>query len=40
VRMSGSGATCLALYADAQARDLAAEALRPSGWWQSATHII
>jgi 4-diphosphocytidyl-2-C-methyl-D-erythritol kinase len=40
VRMSGSGATCLALYAGAQARDLAAEALRPRGWWLAATSII
>jgi 4-diphosphocytidyl-2-C-methyl-D-erythritol kinase len=33
VRMSGSGATCLALYPDAAARDRAAAALAGSGWW-------
>ncbi len=31
-RMSGSGATCFALYADAAARDAAAAAV-PPGWW-------
>lgn len=36
-RMSGSGATCLALYADADARDVAAAAIAPHGWWQVAT---
>lgn len=36
-RMSGSGATCLALYADVAARDAAATALAPHGWWQAAT---
>lgn len=36
-RMSGSGATCLALYADNAARDAAAAQLAPFGWWQSAT---
>lgn len=36
-RMSGSGATCLALYADIAARDRAAAALAPHGWWQMAT---
>ena len=38
-RMSGSGATCLALYADTAARDRAAAALAPHGWWQIATTI-
>jgi 4-diphosphocytidyl-2-C-methyl-D-erythritol kinase len=38
-RMSGSGATCLALYADTGARDRAATALAPHGWWQAATAI-
>ena len=36
-RMSGSGATCLALYADIAGRDAAAAALAPHGWWQTAT---
>ena len=31
-RMSGSGATCFALYADTAARD-AAMAAMPAGWW-------
>jgi 4-diphosphocytidyl-2-C-methyl-D-erythritol kinase len=35
-RMSGSGATCLALYDDIPAR-AAAAALAPHGWWQAAT---
>ncbi|MXP28959.1 4-(cytidine 5'-diphospho)-2-C-methyl-D-erythritol kinase [Porphyrobacter algicida] len=36
VRMSGSGATCFALYPDEQARDAAAERLAETykGWWQ------
>jgi len=36
VRMSGSGATCFALYKDPAHRDRAAEALRElePGWWQ------
>jgi 4-diphosphocytidyl-2-C-methyl-D-erythritol kinase len=38
-RMSGSGATCLALYADIAARDAAATALAPHGWWQAATAL-
>jgi 4-diphosphocytidyl-2-C-methyl-D-erythritol kinase len=38
-RMSGSGATCLALYADRAARDGAAAMLAPNGWWQAATHL-
>jgi 4-diphosphocytidyl-2-C-methyl-D-erythritol kinase len=33
VRMSGSGATCLALYADTAARDAAAAALAGRHWW-------
>jgi 4-diphosphocytidyl-2-C-methyl-D-erythritol kinase len=40
-RMSGSGATCFALYESDAARDLAKEkisALRP-GWWQLASRI-
>jgi 4-diphosphocytidyl-2-C-methyl-D-erythritol kinase len=32
-RMSGSGATCFALFASAAAAERAAAALRPSGWW-------
>jgi 4-diphosphocytidyl-2-C-methyl-D-erythritol kinase len=32
VRMSGSGATCFALYDNAEARDAATAAL-PPGWW-------
>ena len=38
-RMSGSGATCLALYADIASRDAAATALAPHGWWQAATAL-
>ena len=38
-RMSGSGATCLALYADTAARDRAAAMLAPHCWWQMATAI-
>ncbi|RVQ69441.1 4-(cytidine 5'-diphospho)-2-C-methyl-D-erythritol kinase [Croceicoccus ponticola] len=36
VRMSGSGATCFALYDDAEQRDRAAQAMaeRRPGWWQ------
>jgi 4-diphosphocytidyl-2-C-methyl-D-erythritol kinase len=35
VRMSGSGATCFALYADTASRDSAATTLRTRhhGWW-------
>jgi len=38
-RMSGSGATCFALYPDAAARDAAARAIatRKPGWWQMAS---
>ena len=41
VRMSGSGATCFALFSDAQKRDAAATAIaaaRPS-WWTLATRL-
>ena len=40
-RMSGSGATCFALFSDAQKRDAAAKAIaaaRPS-WWTLATRL-
>lgn len=40
VRMSGSGATCLALYPDAAARDRAAAGLAESGWWLCRTSIL
>lgn len=40
VRMSGSGATCLALYDSTAARDAAAAAIAGHGWWQAATHIV
>jgi 4-diphosphocytidyl-2-C-methyl-D-erythritol kinase len=32
-RMSGSGATCFGLYADAAAAASAAELVRRPGWW-------
>ncbi|WP_137679106.1 4-(cytidine 5'-diphospho)-2-C-methyl-D-erythritol kinase [Aurantiacibacter suaedae] len=35
VEMSGSGATCFALFNDVEARDAAARAM-PSDWWQMA----
>ncbi len=38
VRMSGSGATCFALFADEALRDLA-EAAVPEGWWRLATFL-
>jgi 4-diphosphocytidyl-2-C-methyl-D-erythritol kinase len=38
-RMSGSGATCLALYADTTALTRAAALLAPHGWWQMATTL-
>ncbi len=38
VRMSGSGATCFALFADAIARD-AASADCPSSWWNLASFL-
>ncbi len=37
-RMSGSGATCLALFDDERARDAAAAAC-PSSWWHLASHL-
>jgi len=40
VRMSGSGATCLALYDTAVARDGAAASLAGRGWWAAATHLL
>ena len=39
VRMSGSGATCLALYADLASRDAAAAVMVPRGWWHRATTL-
>jgi 4-diphosphocytidyl-2-C-methyl-D-erythritol kinase len=41
-RMSGSGATCFALYASAEARDAAAERVRAErpGWWRLATQLV
>lgn len=39
VRMSGSGATCLALYPGSAARDAAAAALAGRGWWLCPTVI-
>jgi 4-diphosphocytidyl-2-C-methyl-D-erythritol kinase len=38
VRMSGSGATCFALFASEQARDEAADAV-PREWWRLATFL-
>jgi 4-diphosphocytidyl-2-C-methyl-D-erythritol kinase len=38
VRMSGSGATCFALFDDDSLRDAAAEAA-PEHWWRLATHL-
>ena len=38
VRMSGSGATCFALFDDHEARDAAAEAV-PAHWWHLATRL-
>ena len=38
VRMSGSGATCFALFDGDQSRDTAAS-LVPRGWWHLATHL-
>lgn len=38
VRMSGSGATCFALFDNEQARDAAAE-LVPREWWHLSTHL-
>ncbi len=38
VRMSGSGATCFALFDDDALRDLAADSV-PREWWRLATHL-
>lgn len=38
-RMSGSGATCFALFGDAAARDAAAAAAATRGWWTLATTL-
>ena len=40
-RMSGSGATCFALYPDAPSAQTAAQALRAAhpGWWITPTHL-
>lgn len=40
VRMSGSGATCLALYDSVAARDTAAAALASTGWWLAPTSLL
>ncbi|UAJ09450.1 4-(cytidine 5'-diphospho)-2-C-methyl-D-erythritol kinase [Polymorphobacter megasporae] len=42
VRMSGSGATCFALYASAAGRDSAARSLSEAspGWWTCPTSIV
>ena len=37
-RLSGSGATCFALFADEASRDSAAATAQASGWWTLATH--
>jgi 4-diphosphocytidyl-2-C-methyl-D-erythritol kinase len=38
-RMSGSGATCFAVFADEYARDEAAAVLVRAGWWSLATRL-
>ncbi|WP_206376855.1 4-(cytidine 5'-diphospho)-2-C-methyl-D-erythritol kinase [Sphingomonas sp. G-3-2-10] len=38
-RMSGSGATCFALFESVAARDTAAGAMRPQ-WWVAATRLV
>jgi 4-diphosphocytidyl-2-C-methyl-D-erythritol kinase len=38
VRMSGSGATCFALFESEGARDAAADAV-PQEWWRLATFL-
>ena len=38
-RMSGSGATCFAIFQDVAMRDAAAEAARAHGWWALATFL-
>jgi 4-diphosphocytidyl-2-C-methyl-D-erythritol kinase len=40
VRMSGSGATCLALYDTLAARDAAAAGLAATGWWLAPTTLL
>ncbi|GGE04949.1 4-diphosphocytidyl-2-C-methyl-D-erythritol kinase [Polymorphobacter glacialis] len=40
VRMSGSGATCLAMYADKAARRAAAAALGRRGWWLAESELL
>jgi 4-diphosphocytidyl-2-C-methyl-D-erythritol kinase len=37
-RMSGSGATCFALFEEEATRDAAAGAL-PAGWWRLSTRL-
>lgn len=39
VRMSGSGATCFALFEDAARRDAACAALAARGWWMLASQL-
>ncbi|MBB4839099.1 4-diphosphocytidyl-2-C-methyl-D-erythritol kinase [Sphingomonas kyeonggiensis] len=39
VRMSGSGATCFALFEDVASRDAAVEALAGRGWWMLASYL-
>ena len=38
-RMSGSGATCFALFETVEARDVAATAAHARGWWTLATTL-
>jgi len=38
-RMSGSGATCFALFETAEARDNAATAAHARGWWTLVTTL-
>jgi 4-diphosphocytidyl-2-C-methyl-D-erythritol kinase len=38
VRMSGSGASCFALFRSSEARDAAFRAV-PTEWWRLATHL-
>ena len=40
VRMSGSGATCFALYPDVAARAEAAALLAGRGWWHAETYLV
>jgi 4-diphosphocytidyl-2-C-methyl-D-erythritol kinase len=40
VRMSGSGATCFALYADAADCTAAAASLAAHGWWLAPTRLV